>query len=65
MCIRDRLNAGSNCKLASGIAPVVKMQQKGINIAVGTDGPSSNNALDMFREMSVSYTHLDVYKRQD
>lgn len=45
------LNAGSNCKLASGIAPVVKMQQKGINIAVGTDGPSSNNALDMFREM--------------
>lgn len=45
------INSGSNCKLASGIAPVEKMLQKGINIAIGTDGPSSNNALDMFREM--------------
>ena len=45
------INAGSNCKLASGIAPVSKMLDKGINLAVGTDGPSSNNALDMFREM--------------
>lgn len=45
------INAGSNCKLASGIAPVAKMLDMGINIAVGTDGPSSNNALDMFREM--------------
>ena len=45
------INAGSNCKLASGIAPVSKMLDKGINIAVGTDGPSSNNALDMFREI--------------
>ncbi|MBQ9531552.1 MAG: amidohydrolase [Eubacterium sp.] len=45
------LNAGSNCKLASGIAPVSKMIDKGINLAIGTDGPSSNNALDMFREM--------------
>ena len=45
------INAGSNCKLASGIAPVSKMLDKGINLAIGTDGPSSNNALDMFREM--------------
>lgn len=45
------INAGSNCKLASGIAPVSKMLDIGINLAVGTDGPSSNNALDMFREM--------------
>lgn len=45
------INAGSNAKLASGIAPVSKMLKKGINIAIGTDGPSSNNALDMFREM--------------
>lgn len=45
------INAGSNCKLASGIAPVSKMLNEGINLAVGTDGPSSNNALDMFREM--------------
>ncbi len=45
------INAGSNCKLASGIAPVSKMLKKGIKLAIGTDGPSSNNALDMFREM--------------
>lgn len=45
------INAGSNCKLASGIAPVSKMLKRGISLAVGTDGPSSNNALDMFREM--------------
>lgn len=45
------INAGSNGKLASGIAPLEKMQKAGINTAIGTDGPSSNNALDMFREM--------------
>ena len=45
------INAGSNCKLASGIAPVSKMMNIGINLAIGTDGPASNNALDMFREM--------------
>lgn len=45
------INAGSNCKLASGIAPVQKMFDKNINVAIGTDGPASNNCLDMFREM--------------
>lgn len=44
-------NPCSNCKLASGIAPLYKMYNMGINIAIGTDGPASNNALDMFREM--------------
>lgn len=42
---------GSNTKLASGIASIQKMMDKGIKIAIGTDGPASNNALDMFREM--------------
>ncbi len=41
----------SNLKLASGIADVKAMHEAGINIALGTDGPASNNALDMFREM--------------
>ncbi len=45
------LNPASNAKLASGIAPVTKMIDKGVKLAVGTDGASSNNALDMFREM--------------
>lgn len=44
-------NPGSNTKLASGIAPIRKMMDKGIPIAIGTDGPASNNCLDMFREM--------------
>ena len=41
----------SNLKLASGIAPIEKMMKAGVPLAIGTDGASSNNALDMFREM--------------
>lgn len=44
-------NPGSNTKLASGIAPISRYLDEGIRIAIGTDGPSSNNCLDMFREM--------------
>lgn len=45
------MNAGSNLKLASGIAPFNKYSKQGIKLAIGTDGSSSNNAIDMFREM--------------
>ena len=41
----------SNAKLASGVAPLWRFEKHGIPLAVGTDGPASNNALDMFREM--------------
>ena len=44
-------NPGSNCKLASGIAPITKFLSENIPVAIGTDGPASNNALDFFREM--------------
>lgn len=44
-------NPGSNAKLASGIAPIAEYLKRGINVAIGTDGPASNNCLDMFREM--------------
>lgn len=44
-------NPGSNSKLASGIAPVMEYQKRGIPVAIGTDGPASNNCLDFFREM--------------
>lgn len=44
-------NPGSNIKLASGIAPMKRFLQMGIPAAIGTDGPASNNCLDMFREM--------------
>lgn len=41
----------SNLKLASGFCPIGKLEQAGINIAIGTDGAASNNDLDMFGEM--------------
>ena len=44
-------NACSNLKLASGITAVHKFVKDGMNIAIGTDGAGSNNALSMFREM--------------
>lgn len=44
-------NPASNLKLASGIAPVKRYVDEGISVAIGTDGPASNNCLDMFREM--------------
>jgi 5-methylthioadenosine/S-adenosylhomocysteine deaminase len=44
-------NPSSNIKLASGIAPLCKMLDMGIGLAIGTDGAASNNCLDMFREM--------------
>ena len=44
-------NPGSNTKLASGIAPISEYLKRSINVAIGTDGPASNNCLDMFREM--------------
>ena len=44
-------NPASNLKLASGIAPVKRYLDMNIPVAIGTDGPASNNCLDMFREM--------------
>ena len=58
------INSGSNCKLASGVARVEDMLNKGINLAIGTDGPSSNNALDMFREMYLTCV-LQKIKNKD
>ena len=57
-------NPGSNMKLASGIAPLAAMAEMGISLAIGTDGPASNNCLDMFKEMALM-TGLQKLKRKD
>ncbi|MCZ7544591.1 MAG: amidohydrolase family protein [Anaerolineae bacterium] len=44
----------SNLKLASGIAPIAEMLAHGLTVGVGTDGPASNNNLDMFEEMHLA-----------
>ncbi len=57
-------NPASNAKLASGIAPVARYLEEGIPVAIGTDGPASNNSLDMFREMFL-VTALGKLKAMD
>ena len=47
-------NVVSNMKMASGIAPVHKMLEKGVNVSLGTDGCASNNNLDLFEEMKTA-----------
>ena len=47
------LNPCSNLKLSSGIPPIAKLMNAGANIALGTDGDSSNNNLDMHEEMKL------------
>lgn len=47
-------NPTSNLKLANGFAPIEDMINKGINVALGTDGSSSNNNLNMFEEIHLA-----------
>lgn len=57
-------NPSSNLKLASGIAPLTEFLRRDIPIAVGTDGPASNNSLDLFKEMFLC-TALQKYRNGD
>jgi 5-methylthioadenosine/S-adenosylhomocysteine deaminase len=47
-------NPSSNLKLASGFANVKRMLELGVNVGIGTDGPASNNNLDMIEEMHLA-----------
>jgi len=45
---------------ASGVAPVQKMLEMGLNVGIGTDGPASNNDMDMFEEVRLAPCWLKV-----
>lgn len=47
-------NPVSNLKLGSGIAPVLRFVERGVNVALGTDGVSSNNSADMFETLKLA-----------
>ena len=47
-------NPESNMKLASGIAPIPELLERGITVGLGTDGCASNNNLDLFTEMDMA-----------
>lgn len=56
-------NPASNAKLGNGFAPAVEMEKAGVNLCLGTDGTSSNNSLNMFREMGLlSLIHKGLQK---
>ena len=46
-------NPASNLKLGNGVAPVPDLLRAGVNVALGTDGAASNNALNLFRELNL------------
>ena len=47
-------NPYSNLKLGSGVAPIPDMLRAGVNVALGTDGVSSHNSIDMFADMKLA-----------
>lgn len=51
----------SNLKLAAGVAPIAALRRRGVTVGLGTDGPASNNNLDLFGEMSLAARLQKVY----
>ncbi|MEL7608917.1 MAG: amidohydrolase [Bacillota bacterium] len=56
-------NPKSNMKLASGVAPIVELLKAGVNVALATDGPASNDAMDLFEEMRLGAMLQKVDRR--
>lgn len=47
-------NPGSNLKLGNGFTPILDLIKRGVNVALGTDGASSNNNVNMFEEINLA-----------
>jgi len=47
-------NPSSNMKISSGVSPVAAMLKAGVKVGLGTDGPATNNDLDMWEEMRLA-----------
>lgn len=56
-------NPSSNCKLASGVAPISVFLKNSINVAIGCDGSSSNNNQNLFEEMHIATLLSSVHSR--
>lgn len=54
-------NPSSNCKLASGVAPIATFLENNINVAIGCDGSSSNNNQNLFEEMHIASLLSSVF----
>ncbi|KAJ3440164.1 aminohydrolase ssna-related [Anaeramoeba flamelloides] len=69
LCKRKKVNIVhcpvSNLKLASGICPVQKLLDAGVNVALGTDSSCSNNNLDMFEEMKIASLIGKIYRHEE
>lgn len=57
-------NPVSNLKLVSGIMPLVKMHEKGIIVAIGTDGAQSNNSMDLLQDIKIG-SLIQKQKQED
>ncbi len=56
-------NPVSNLKLGSGFADIKKLIDAGVNVTIGTDGPASNNNLDLYKDMRIaSYLAKGLHK---
>ncbi len=59
-------NPTSNLKLGSGVMPLRRLLDGGVNVTLGTDGAASNNTLDVLRELRLAaILHKGVNRRAD
>lgn len=52
---------GANTKSAKGVAPIRSLLEHGVTVALGTDGPSSGNTLDIFTQMRMMANFQKTY----